>query len=270
MPKCAGMSTITLEAIGGDESGASPAVTTVACSSCGGKMELDSPQPGDTFECPHCTAEVTYRPRPVSQVEAKPRVRLGQSGPVSVPETSRVGLVDGSPTPKRNIPKGDRAVAKGYPPTDAPETEIMRVHPSMARTQPFLYAGLVLLATFGLLGAAWMFFRGRPVWLLSVPGLLGAGGAVWLLWWWLQTRGSEIRVTSKRLIDTDGLFTRRVSEVLHKDIRRIELRQTFWQRLCGVGEIAISADADEGPEVFMANVPQPEKIREVIDLYRPL
>ncbi len=251
-------------------------------------MAVERPDPGDLFECPDCGAEVAYHAPstttplmtalrtdapPTSQIEAKPRIRLGQqprSRQIAQDDPARVGLIDGSASPRRNIPKGDRAVAKGYPPADAPETEIMRVHPSMARTQPFLYVGLVALASVGLIGAAWMFLRHRPVWLTSVPGLLGAGGALWLGYWWLQTRGSEIRVTSKRLIDTDGLLTRRVTEVLHRDIKRIELKQTFWQRLCGVGEISISADAHDGPEVFMANVPNPEKVREIIDVYRPL
>lgn len=248
-------------------------------------MGVEDALEGDAFECPECGAEVVFHAPiapvtkvagpsvlPGSQVEAKPRIRLGQQQPARTANDNpaRVGLIDGSESPKRNVPKGDRAAAKGYPPTDAPETEIMRVHPSMARTQPFLYAGLVALASLGLLGAAWMFLRGRPVWLMSVPGLLGAGGALWLGYWWLQSRGSEIRVTSKRLIDTDGLFTRRVTEVLHRDIKRIELKQTFWQRLCGVGELSISADSHDGPEVFMANVPNPQKVREIIDAYRPL
>jgi hypothetical protein len=257
-------------------------------------MGVDDAHVGDAFECPECGAEVTFRetmapatlapslirattlPKapapqqlPTSQIEAKPRIRLGQQ-PTPHENPTRVGLVDGSASPRRNAPKGDRAVAKGLPPSDAPETDIMRVHPSMARTQPFLWLGLVLLASLGLLGAAWMMLRERPVWLVSVPGVLGAGGGVWLLWWWLQTRGSEIRVTSKRLIDSDGLLTRRVTEVLHKDIKKIELRQTLWQRLCGVGELSISADSHDGPEVFMANIPQPQRVREIIDAYRPL
>lgn len=241
--------------------------TTLACTTCGRSMELESPEAGDTFECPHCESQVTYSPaRPASQVEAKPRIRLGQQPP----ETSRVGLVDGSATPQRNIPKGDRAAAKGLPPTDAPETEILRIHPSMARTQPFLWLGLVLLVTLGAAGAAWMFFRDRPAWLVAVPGVLGTSAGMWLCTWWLQTRGSEIRVTSKRLVDTDGLFTRRVTEVLHRDIKRIELKQTLWQRVCGVGELSISADSQDGPEVFMANIPQPHRVRDIIDVYRPL
>ena len=91
-----------------------------------------------------------------------------------------------------------------------------------------------------------------------------------LLLWRLQTMGDGLKITTKRTIDRRGIFSRKTSEVLHAEIRNIQIEQTFWERIWGVGTLAISCAAENEDEVEMADVPNPEKVRNVIDLYRPV
>jgi uncharacterized membrane protein YdbT with pleckstrin-like domain len=88
--------------------------------------------------------------------------------------------------------------------------------------------------------------------------------------WKLKSLGEGIRVTTKRTIDREGFFSKQTSEVLHGDIRNIQIKQTFAQRLLRVGTLAISCAAENEDEVRMDDVPDPERVRKVIDLYRPL
>jgi hypothetical protein len=164
----------------------------------------------------------------------------------------------------------DRALLAGYPPADGPEVDVLRVRPSMARSSPILWVSVWLLGIVGAIGVVWLLARSRPAWLLIFPASAVVGAACTLLSWKLRCMSSEVRITTKRLIDRDGLLGRRITEVLHRDIKRVDLRQTLWQRLCGVGELSICADADDGPEVFMAHLPNPDRVRAVLDLYRSL
>lgn len=101
----------------------------------------------------------------------------------------------------------------------------------------------------------------------AVGGLAAISVPVWMK---LKSLNAKIRVTSKRIVDTDGFLNRRVSEVLHRDIRNVRVEQTFSQRIWRVGAIAVYTGGEEAPEIYMENVPDPHHVREVIDLYRPM
>jgi hypothetical protein len=234
-----------------------PAEVVLHCERCRMPMALEDAAEGDVYECPHCAhpTEVETQDTPQVYVAGRPRAPTH---------------ADPSDARQEDAHKDDPAVLLGLPRKDGPERDVLRVYPAMGRSNPLLFAGLWALLVVGMFGVGWMALRGRPLWLVAVPGLGTTMAGGWLLWWWLSTRSSEIRVTTKRLIDREGFFHRRVTEILYRDIKRLELRQTFWQRLCGVGELSISADTEDGPEVFMAQVPKPDHVRRVIDVYRTL
>jgi apolipoprotein N-acyltransferase len=157
------------------------------------------------------------------------------------------------------------------PATPAPECEILVLRPSMLRGNPLAFLGLWACVALGLAGAAWVGLlrdRASPAWIVLAAGAALALAA--LLAWKLRTLSSEIRVTSKRLIDRDGLFRQRTSEVLHRDVRNIRVEQTLWERIRGIGTLAIYTASDDEPEVSMTGVPHPHRVRKVIDMYRPM
>ncbi len=144
------------------------------------------------------------------------------------------------------------------------------IRPSAVRSQPLKFFGFAFLGLAGLacavfgFGNSWALFAWIPC---AIGGLVAISIPVWMK---LKTLNAKIRITSKRIVDTDGFLNRRVSEVLHRDIRNVRVEQTFMQRIWRVGEIAVYTSGEESPEIHMEHVPDPQRVREVIDLYRPM
>ena len=85
-----------------------------------------------------------------------------------------------------------------------------------------------------------------------------------------QVLSAALDITNKRSTEVRGLFSKATSEVLHDNIRNIQIAQSFWQRIWRVGTIGISSAGQDGVEIQVQDIPNPNKIREVIDLYRPI
>jgi len=58
--------------------------------------------------------------------------------------------------------------------------------------------------------------------------------------------------------------------VLHEHIRNVTVSQSFYERVVGVGKIGIASSGSDRTEIEIKAMPGPQKIRGVIDLYRPL
>jgi uncharacterized membrane protein YdbT with pleckstrin-like domain len=82
--------------------------------------------------------------------------------------------------------------------------------------------------------------------------------------------GAAFEVTTKRTVMHRGFFSRATSEVVHDNIRNIQVDQTFLQRVFGVGRIGISSSGQDGVEIQVNHLREPDKLREIIDLYRPI
>lgn len=227
-------------------------------------MRLRDAKAGDVFECPGCGADVeviapsaptdaeTVDPPAPSRPTPKPTKKAAAQG--QAPEDRAPVIVDGAV----------------LPPAHVAEVTILELRPSMRSALPGWWAGLVLSCIVCVGGSAAVLATRGPLWLAGAALALGlAMGA--LPWLWTNfLSGSSVRLTNKRLIDTDGVLRRHVSEVLHKDVRNVRVDQTIWQRLNGAGSIAIHAANAGEPEIFMDNVPQPHRVRAIIDAYRPM
>lgn len=207
----------------------------IKCERCENPIEIAAPTLGQKVTCPKC-------------------------GDLNVVRTLEAAASPAAKTP-------DRAVAAGYPPIDGPEVPVLQLRPAMFRARPFIFTLLVLAVLGGITGSI-VFFAVLP--LAIAFGVLALIGVVSLISWRIKTLGEGLRITTKRIIDSEGLFSKATSEVLHKDIRNIQVRQTFLQRVLGVGSVTISTAAENEDEVSMDDVPRPDKVREVIDLYRRL
>jgi uncharacterized membrane protein YdbT with pleckstrin-like domain len=86
-------------------------------------------------------------------------------------------------------------------------------------------------------------FRNRPIsFLLCVAAIPAWGlGLVVLLIWWFRTLGTTLIVTDRRTVLRRGLFSKYTSEVMHRDVRNVQLGQTSFQRILGVGAVGISS-----------------------------
>jgi hypothetical protein len=88
--------------------------------------------------------------------------------------------------------------------------------------------------------------------------------------WKIKTLGAALEITNKRTVERRGLFSKATSEVVHDNIRNVQVDQTFWQRVWKVGALGLSSSGQDGIEIHMQHVPKPEEVRRIIDLYRPL
>ena len=88
--------------------------------------------------------------------------------------------------------------------------------------------------------------------------------------WKVHTLSEGLRITTKRTVEIKGLLSKATSEVLHADIRNIQVEQTFFERVCNVGFLSLSSSAENQDVVEMSDVPDPGKVKSIIDLYRPM
>ncbi|TVS08123.1 MAG: hypothetical protein EA423_02300 [Phycisphaerales bacterium] len=171
-------------------------------------------------------------------------------------------------------PERNRAAEAGYPPDNGPEQQVLFLRPAMFRARPMMFLLFWLLLLAGGVGSVYFGLMSRGgqagqwLWVPSVLVILIAG--ISLIAWRIRTLGESLRVTNKRTIQRRGLFSKATSEVLHDNIRNITISQSFWERIWRVGTIGIASAGQEGIEIQIASIPAPDKVREVIDLYRPL
>jgi uncharacterized membrane protein YdbT with pleckstrin-like domain len=140
----------------------------------------------------------------------------------------------------------------------------------MLRARPFSFLGLIILVLAGAVGA--IYFGLIEVhqfgWIASLVVMFLA--LIFLGIWKLKTISVRLLITNKRTVVRRGLIARNTSEVLHDNIRNVQIDQSVWDRVCGVGVIGLSSAGQDGLEIEVKDMPKPLKVREIIDLYRPL
>jgi hypothetical protein len=228
------------------------------CDACERPLEMERRYQGQKVACPHC-GDVNTVPLASSIFDQEDRAdeprrpsRSGSTGPSGGGESV-----------------SDRAVAAGYPPDSGPERTVLFIRPAMFRARPILFGAEALVVVIGLGGVVWGLAQDL-VWAWGGGIVVFLIGAVPLLVWWVDRLGASLRITNKRTVQRVGLLRRSTSEVVHDNIRNLQIDQSLWQRIWGVGRIGISSSGQDGVEIVVDNLPNPDKIRRVIDLYRPL
>jgi phage FluMu protein Com len=216
---------------------------TIKCDNCERAIEVADEQAGTKVKCPYC-GDVNIVP----------------------PKAAAVAAAVATAAPA----KPDRAAAKGLPPAAGPEQTIIKAHPEMFRAKPSLYLFHVLVILGGIIGVVYFgAMKSNPVlmWACAGVGIVALGS---FLVWKIKNRGNSLEITTRRSIERVGLFSKFSSEILHEDVRNLQITQSFRERLLGVGAIAISSAAQNEVEITVKDVRNPDRIREVIDLYRPM
>jgi ribosomal protein S27E len=211
------------------------AVIEIQCDRCERTIQVEDDKAGQKIDCPYC-------------------------GDVNrVPATS--GATPGSSVSPSGTAEPDRAVAAGLPPDSGPEQHVCAVKPAMARAHPLLALILAILFVGGIVGT----FALQPYMLI-----LSLGVAIFWFGWWIKKQTVKLEITNKRTVVRKGLLSKSTSEVLHDHVRNIQMDQSLLGRILGVGSIGISSSGQDGIEIQVHDVPNPAKIRSVIDAYRPM
>lgn len=108
-------------------------------------------------------------------------------------------------------------------------------------------------------------FKNNPlgfiVALLLIP-VFGVGLLV-LLFWHLKNKSSMLSVKGHDILYEKGLLSKERSEINVDRIRSITVKQSFFNRIFGVGTIEIYTAGDQ-PEIIAVGMPDPNRIRELI------
>ena len=108
-------------------------------------------------------------------------------------------------------------------------------------------------------------FKNAPVLFIVYVGLIAAFGIgiILLLIWYLQTKSTKLTITNKDILLEKGLLSKDRSEVSIKRIRTVKLKQSFFNRILGVGAIELYTAGDL-PEIEVKGMPDPNKVRDII------
>lgn len=108
-------------------------------------------------------------------------------------------------------------------------------------------------------------FKNNPigfiVTLLLIP-VFGIGLLI-LLVWHLKNKASKLVVYKDEILFEKGLLSKERSEISIKSVRSIKVKQSFFNRIFGVGTIEIFT-AGDSPEITASGLPDPNKIRELV------
>ena len=110
-------------------------------------------------------------------------------------------------------------------------------------------------------------FRNNPIGFIFAVLLIAAFGLgiLILLWWFLQCKSTKLSVNENEILFEKGLLSKERSEVNISSIRTIKVKQSFFNRIFGVGTIEIYT-AGDNPEIVAAGLPDPNQVRELIKM----
>ncbi len=112
-------------------------------------------------------------------------------------------------------------------------------------------------------------FKSNPIvfiiTLLLIP-IFGIGLLI-LLGWYLQNKASKLSINENEILYEKGLLSKERSEVNMNSVRSTKIKQTFFNRIFGVGAIEIYTAGDI-PEIVATGMPDPNRIRELIKAHQ--
>ena len=113
-------------------------------------------------------------------------------------------------------------------------------------------------------------FRNHPVYLVLCVLLIAALGLglLMLLVWWIQVLGTTLTVTNEQTTLRKGLLSKHTNDVYHSNVRNIQVRQSFLQRILNVGWVGISSAGQSGLEIEVTGIEDPHRVKEFIDDHR--
>lgn len=108
-------------------------------------------------------------------------------------------------------------------------------------------------------------FKNNPLgFILALLLILAFGiGLIILLVWHLRNKSSKLSVYENDILYEKGLLSKERSEISISSVRTIKVKQSFFNRLFGVGSVEIYT-AGDNPEIMVSGLPDPNRIRELI------
>lgn len=119
---------------------------------------------------------------------------------------------------------------------------LYREHPAMFRNHPILFIVCLLLC---------FVIVGIPI----------------MIVWWVKCLGTTLTVTDEYTSLRRGILSKYTNDVMHDNVRNIQVRQSLLQRLLNVGYIGISSAGQAGLEIEVNGIPNPVEVKRIIGEY---
>jgi len=171
-----------------------------------------------------------------------------------------------------SCPKCGRPIAHAQErqPESEPETILYRGSPVMFRNSPISFMIYILIFVMGSFilyqthqGHYGFYSEMTPIWMIPFGISL-----IVLLRWWLTCISIRLEITNKRARFRTGLLNKSYIELRHKDIRSVVVRQSFIQRMMGVGTIELSSSAEDDSVISVSGLRDPQKVAEIIQQHQ--
>lgn len=81
---------------------------------------------------------------------------------------------------------------------------------------------------------------------------------------WLKRGATVLRIQADRITIERGILSKCYQDYHPRDIRSIDVDQTFLQRLLGIGDLMISTSATVEASERLSSIPDPQGVRELI------
>ena len=153
------------------------------------------------------------------------------------------------------------AAAAESPDTEE-ETTIFEMSPTVrAFLGPIIVGVVIGVAGIGLGVLGWS----RQIsWLAILGMVLLLAGVLMYLVAWLKTKSAVYRLTSQRLLVSQGLVAKRLDELELYRANDVVVSQGFWERMLGYGTVTIMTVDTTTPQVRLVGLPNPMEVKETI------
>ena len=108
-------------------------------------------------------------------------------------------------------------------------------------------------------------FKANPVgFIISIGLILVFGvGILILVIWYLRTKATKLTISEDEILYEFGLLSKERTDLDLKKIKSVKVKQSFMNRIMGVGNIEIYTTGDS-PEFTVSSMPEPDTIRNLI------
>ena len=104
----------------------------------------------------------------------------------------------------------------------------------------------------------------RPSWWRYFWYLLFAWLVVPFIIAWVKRSAMVLRVYRDRITLEQGIMSKCQRELFIRDIRSVDIDQSFMNRIFNIGDLTISTAASADATDFIAGVPNPQQVRDLI------
>ncbi len=112
-------------------------------------------------------------------------------------------------------------------------------------------------------------FRTHPLYFILTLLLCFLGvGFIIMLVWWLMCKSERLILSEESIELQTGLLSKHQNEVFFSDIRNVLIKQSLCDRIFNVGYIGISSSGQDGIEIEIRGIYNPNAIRDFIYEHR--